>query len=182
MRSSRVWMRSRLVWVRDLAEFRWDLAELLERLAVNTKAATVLGSIPASSDTVESEGRQMKQCWITYIKRKIPKNPPSTKSVIVEVIYSLYCVYTAVFKWFFRNKPLLKGIVPRDFRPQVFFMNQFPPSPCVSHSGRFEFFRKSRRYLQLKVYHQCRFFDTGGAPWLANISTNFRKNLVTFSL
>ncbi len=39
----------------------WDLAERLERLAVNAKVATVL----ASSDTVESEERQMKQCWIT---------------------------------------------------------------------------------------------------------------------
>ncbi len=31
-------------------------------------------SIPVSSDTVESEGRQMKQCWIKYIKKpnKIP--------------------------------------------------------------------------------------------------------------
>jgi hypothetical protein len=33
-----------------------------QRLAVDAKVATVLGSIPASSDTVESEGRQMKQC------------------------------------------------------------------------------------------------------------------------
>ncbi len=32
-----------------------------ERLTANAKVATVLGSIPASSDTVESEGRQMKQ-------------------------------------------------------------------------------------------------------------------------
>ncbi len=48
----------------------WDLAEWLERLTVNG----VLGSIPASSDTVESEGRQMKQCQITYhIKTKIQK-------------------------------------------------------------------------------------------------------------
>ncbi len=31
--------------------------------------ATVLGSIPASSDTVESEGRQMKQSWIQYFKK-----------------------------------------------------------------------------------------------------------------
>ncbi len=38
------------------------LAKWLERLAVNAKVATVLGSILASSDTVESEGRQMKQC------------------------------------------------------------------------------------------------------------------------
>ncbi len=32
------------------------------RLAVDAKDAIVLGSIPASSDTVESEGRQVKQC------------------------------------------------------------------------------------------------------------------------
>ncbi len=31
-----------------------DLAKWLERLAVNAKVATVLGSIPASSDTVGS--------------------------------------------------------------------------------------------------------------------------------
>jgi hypothetical protein len=43
------------------------LAKWLERLAVNAKVATVLCLIPASSNTVESEGRQMKQCWITYI-------------------------------------------------------------------------------------------------------------------
>ncbi len=35
-----------------------SLAERLERLTDNTKVATVLGSIPASSDTVKSEGRQ----------------------------------------------------------------------------------------------------------------------------
>jgi hypothetical protein len=38
-----------------------DLAELLERLTANVVGATVLGWIPASSYTVESEGRQMKQ-------------------------------------------------------------------------------------------------------------------------
>ncbi len=32
------------------------------------KVATVLGSIPESSETLESEGRQMKQCWIKYFK------------------------------------------------------------------------------------------------------------------
>jgi hypothetical protein len=38
-------------------------------------SATVLGSIAASSDTVESEGRQMKQCWIQYKEEKNLKNP-----------------------------------------------------------------------------------------------------------
>jgi hypothetical protein len=51
----------------DLADCEWDLAEWLERLTANTVVATVLGSIPASSDTVESEGRQMHQCWISYM-------------------------------------------------------------------------------------------------------------------
>jgi hypothetical protein len=38
------------------------LAELIERLIASAEVATVLGSIPASSDTVESEERQMKLC------------------------------------------------------------------------------------------------------------------------
>ncbi len=56
------WNLSECGW--DLAECGLDLAERLERLAVNAKVATVLGSIPAFSDTVESEKRQMKQCAI----------------------------------------------------------------------------------------------------------------------
>ena len=46
------------------------VAKWLERLAVNAKG---LGSIPASSDTVESEGRQMKQCLITYNNSPLKK-------------------------------------------------------------------------------------------------------------
>jgi hypothetical protein len=92
MRSSQVWMRSSLVqWMRsslvlmrssrggwdlaecgwDLAECGWDLAEWLDRLTVNAKVSTVLGWIPASSDAVESDWRQMEQeqCWIKYIKK-----------------------------------------------------------------------------------------------------------------
>jgi hypothetical protein len=38
-------------------------AEWLERLTANAKVAIALGSIPASSDIMESEGRKMKkQC------------------------------------------------------------------------------------------------------------------------
>jgi hypothetical protein len=47
-----------------------SIAEWLEGLTHNTEVATVLGSIPAFSDTVESEGRQMNQ------HKKIEKNPP----------------------------------------------------------------------------------------------------------
>ncbi len=40
-------------------------------LTANAPVATVLGSIPASIVTVESEGRQIKQCWIYSTKNKI---------------------------------------------------------------------------------------------------------------
>jgi hypothetical protein len=50
-----------------------DLAEWLERLTATAVVATVMGSIPASSDTVESEGQQMKQCRISYIKNNFKK-------------------------------------------------------------------------------------------------------------
>jgi hypothetical protein len=48
------------------------------------KSATVLGSIQASSDTVESEGRQMKQCGITYIKIRNKINSPFRISLRLE--------------------------------------------------------------------------------------------------
>jgi hypothetical protein len=44
-----------------------DLADWIDCLTANAeKVATILDSIPASTDTLESEGRQMKQCRIKY--------------------------------------------------------------------------------------------------------------------
>jgi hypothetical protein len=52
----------------------WNLAEWKECLTVNTIVTTVMGLIPASSDKVEFEGQQMKQCWIKYREnKKIPQ-------------------------------------------------------------------------------------------------------------
>jgi hypothetical protein len=68
-----MWMRSSRDCGRDLAESGWDLAERLERLAVNAKVATVLDSIPVSSDTVES----------AYIKKEKSQNPPFIFAVYV---------------------------------------------------------------------------------------------------
>ncbi len=48
--------------------------------------ATVLGSTPASSDTVEYERRQKKQCWIKYIK-----NPPKSRLLTIQSKYSTSC-------------------------------------------------------------------------------------------
>ncbi len=53
------WMSSSHVWVRSsrLGKSVW--------LPIQT-----LSSIPASFDTVESEGRQKTQCWIEYLKNQ----------------------------------------------------------------------------------------------------------------
>ncbi len=64
----------------------WDLAVWLERQTANAEVATVLGSIPASSDTVESEGRQMNQCWIQYVHRNIKiQKIPLLKLVLLQI-------------------------------------------------------------------------------------------------
>jgi hypothetical protein len=62
MRSSRVWTRSSRVWVRSIRVVRASDS--------NAKVATVLGSISASSDTVEFEGWQVKQCRRKYVHEK----------------------------------------------------------------------------------------------------------------
>ncbi len=45
--------------------------------------ATVLGS---SVGTVESEGRQMKQCWIYVLRKKMIKNPNQKIFMIYDVL------------------------------------------------------------------------------------------------
>ncbi len=65
MRSSRVWMTSSREWMRSTRVVRASDSQC--RIV-----ATVLAPIPASSDTVESEGRRMKQWWISYKKQKNP--------------------------------------------------------------------------------------------------------------
>ncbi len=60
---------------RQFSDWRRDLAEWFERLTANAEVAKVLGSIPAASDTVESEGRQMNQCWRKYCTMKNQENP-----------------------------------------------------------------------------------------------------------
>jgi hypothetical protein len=47
---------------------------VVERLAANAQVATVTGSLSASSKTVESEGRQMKQFLKKKKKVVIPLN------------------------------------------------------------------------------------------------------------
>ncbi len=64
-----------------------------------------------------------------------------------------------------RKSVLLKGTLPRDFRLQAFFKNQFPPSPCTIRAVS-NLFENSQRYSQLKLHHRV-------APLVAN-----EKNLL----
>ncbi len=63
----------------DLAECQWDLADILDeiwpsfwikpgRVWMRSDVAIVLSLFLTSSDKVESEWRQMKQCWRKYFQ------------------------------------------------------------------------------------------------------------------
>jgi hypothetical protein len=100
--------------------------EGLERLTVtaNDKVATVLGSIPASSDTVESEWRQMKQCWIKYIQNqgKLDKKHSQIISTLITVVYR----YTGEY-WMIYRGPGFLGAVWFDSSP-----TPYPPLQSAS--------------------------------------------------
>ncbi len=63
-----------------LVQNGWDLADWLQRiwlLMQKSQQSWVRSQhLPWNSGTMESEGRQMKQCWMTYIKRKNLKKFP----------------------------------------------------------------------------------------------------------
>ncbi len=72
-------MRMSSSWVADEIKpsCGWDLTEWLECLAVNAKVATVLGLIPAFAwDSGTWGAAEIKQCWITYIKKEKRKKSP----------------------------------------------------------------------------------------------------------
>jgi hypothetical protein len=56
----------------DSSKYVDEIMRFSRVVRVNAEVATVPGSIPASCETVESEGRKMKQWRIQHIK----KNPP----------------------------------------------------------------------------------------------------------
>ncbi len=58
------WLRSSQVWKESSRVIRASDSHCIGEVT------TVLGSILASFDTVESEGRQMKQCWKELKKNK----------------------------------------------------------------------------------------------------------------
>ena len=64
--------------------------------------------------------------------------------------------------------------VPRDFWLQVFYMDQFPPSPWLYHLGRFEFFSKIRGDIRSSRL-------TTGVEYLREFSKKFKPVLMGYS-
>ncbi len=73
----------------------WDL---VKRLTANAEIAIILGSIPASSDTVKSERRQMKQCWIKYWKNKKHPHIESSRYLASNPVK---CLWYFLWSWNF---------------------------------------------------------------------------------
>jgi hypothetical protein len=71
--------------------FQWMRSSrvVIERLTTNAELATVLDSIPASSDTVESEGRQMKYNKENYKNRKIEIRQSEKKLMLNKDTYRM---------------------------------------------------------------------------------------------
>ncbi len=118
-----------LAWVDEISP-KWmrHRRVRLDRLNVAKKKSfcTVLGSIPhPPPQTVESEWRQMKQCWLKYIK-KSTKNPPVKK----------FChLFTYLFTY-----------IDKLYSPQ--FIRRFTNVPtCLSFSYSFNEFIIYRRQL-----------------------------------
>jgi hypothetical protein len=73
------------IWSLEISctSLSWPVGALLERLTTNAVVATVLGSIPASSDTVESEGHEAV-LNIVHKKKKSKKFPFKKSCVITD--------------------------------------------------------------------------------------------------
>ncbi len=121
---------------------------IITRLTANAEVATVLGSIPASSDTVESERRQMKQCWIQSICRKEKK---------CTITRSLWIINPGVcLAWILWPSYSLK------------YLQDIPTNACTSN--------KIYLFSVKKVVEPNWFCDTCCSPWTwPSASTSVRR-------
>ena len=98
-----------------------------------------------------------------------------------------YTVYTTIFviiqNAFFCYQPTvtltIKGSLTRDFRLQVFFMNQCPPGPQVFYWSHFKFFRK---FAEIFANYCLSPLSTTPVINCSAVSTTPAKNLLPVSL
>ncbi len=146
---------------------RLDLAECLEHMTANVE---VLGLIPASSGTVESEGRQMKQCWIQYMGEKIQKTSCLKKSI------SHYCPFNEISRSL-RLAPTNKNLCSKVNSTlssktacscTVFMYLSYLFSPVFVH------FKATVANRTLRTFwHQSQYFEVRVGEWEEEGGTRF---------
>ncbi len=79
-----------------------------------------------------------------------------TKSIKMWSLHSYLKWRVCNFAYYKAKKAILvkkiKGSLTRDFRLQVFFVNQCPPGPWLCHYDRFDFF--SRKFVEI-IENEC---------------------------
>jgi hypothetical protein len=78
-----------------------DLAEWLERLAANARVVTVLGSIPTSSDTVQSQEQHADIEVLNNVHKKMCQKVPIYEHTLPCVHQNLHIPCGSLFKWKF---------------------------------------------------------------------------------
>ncbi len=99
----------------------------------------------------------------SWVSSKHPPNTVESEGRQMKPCRMKYRVYPGHSGWHWLYNINLKGKC------------HFPQTPKYPIRAVANFFENSQRYSQFKVDTGGK-FDTGGAPWLANISAKFRKN------
>ncbi len=108
-------------------------------MRVNGNLTTVLGSVSASSDTMEFEERQMKQCWMKYVK--IIQNI-SFYFWYLSLTASLFC-WSRIFKRLWSPGIDSKEWIPRAYvawragTRTLFLVCSYPPRLYKNSSSGF---------------------------------------------
>ncbi len=106
--------------------------------------------------------------------------------IVYEKDWTIICTVHCNLRWEFQSfyADVLKGQCHEIFRFWFFSSISFPPAPEYPIRTISNFFKNSRRYLQLKVDHGCRwhrwqmrkifnqknFNDFVGTPWIVELT------------
>ncbi len=113
---------------------------------------------------------------IFFIFAQFAKSSVPCKNNIARTIFSQTGSTAVVYAWRPQN---ITGSLTRDFRLQVFFMNQCPPGPQVFHWSHFEFFRK---FAEIFANYCLSPVSTTPVRNCSAVSTTPAKNLLPVSL
>jgi hypothetical protein len=84
----------------NITVYNWmKSSRAVERLTANVNVATVLGSIPASSDTVESELQQV----LNTVHKKNPKKSPCLNIMVWVVVIRISKVFIYTYNCRFKG-------------------------------------------------------------------------------